>query len=136
MSDALDELDRHLRSLAANDALSGVVLFSRGGRSVFEGAYGWASRTWRVPMTLDMRFDCASVTKLFTTVATLQRVDAGDFDLDTSAIDYLGLEGTAISPAGRPLGPAAISSRRTPRRVSWESAAKTCEAALISTFPV
>ena len=99
MSDALDELDRHLRSLAANDALSGVVLFARGGRSVFEGAYGWASRTWRVPMSLDMRFDCASVTKLFTAVATLQRVDAGDFDLDTSAIDYLGLEGTAISPA-------------------------------------
>ncbi len=99
MSEALDELDHHLRTLAANDELSGVVLLARGGRTVFEGAYGWASRAWRVPMTSDMRFDCASITKTFTAVATLQRVEAGDFDLDTSAIDYLGLEGTTISPA-------------------------------------
>jgi CubicO group peptidase (beta-lactamase class C family) len=99
VSSALEELDLHLRSLAANDELSGVVLFRRSSRTVFEGAYGWASRTWRVPMTLGMRFDCASITKLFTAVATLQCVDAGDFALDTSAIDYLGLEGTAISPA-------------------------------------
>jgi len=99
VSDALADLDGHLRSLAGNDELSGVVLFQRGSRTVFERAYGWASRTWRIPMTLDMRFDCASITKLFTAVATLQRVDVGDFDLDTSAIDFLGLGGTAISPA-------------------------------------
>ena len=96
---ALAELDGNLRSLAANDELSGVVLFRRGSRTVFEAAYGWASRAWRVPMDPDMRFDCASVTKLFTAVATLQRVTAGDFSLDTSVIGYLGLEGTAISPA-------------------------------------
>jgi len=98
VSDALADLDRQLRALAASDELSGVVLLTRRGEPLFEGAYGWASRTWRVPMTLDMRFDCASMTKLFTAVATLQRIDAGDFDLETSAIEYLGLEGTAISP--------------------------------------
>ena len=48
--------------------------------------------------TLDTRFDTASITKLFTAVATLQQVDAGAFGLDTSAVGYLGLEGTAISP--------------------------------------
>ena len=31
-------------------------------------------------------------------MAALQQVDAGAFGLETSAIDYLGLEGTAISP--------------------------------------
>ena len=51
-----------------------------------------------VPNTLDTRFDTASTTKLFTAVATLQLIDAGAFGLDTSAGQYLGLEGTAISP--------------------------------------
>ena len=96
---ALGELDRHLRSLAANDELSGVVVLARGTSRVFEGAYGWANRAWRMPMTTDLRFDCASVTKAFTAVATLQLVSQGEFDLETSAIDFLGLEGTAISPA-------------------------------------
>ncbi|RPI08247.1 MAG: class A beta-lactamase-related serine hydrolase, partial [Actinobacteria bacterium] len=94
----LQDLDAELRELAATDQLSGVALICRAGDTVFEGAYGWASRTWGVPMRPDIRFDCASITKLFTAVATLQRVDAGDFSLDTSAIDYLGLSGTTISP--------------------------------------
>jgi CubicO group peptidase (beta-lactamase class C family) len=94
----LHELDAQLRELAATDQLSGVALITRGGEVIFEGAYGWASRAWGVPMRPDMRFDCASITKLFTAVATLQRVDAGDFSLDTSAIDFLGLTGTTISP--------------------------------------
>ena len=94
----LQDLDDQLRKLAAADQLSGVALIMRGGDTVFEGAYGWASRTWGVPMRPDIRFDCASITKLFTAVATIQRVDAGDFSLDTSALDYLGLTGTTISP--------------------------------------
>ena len=65
----------------------------------FASAYGLASRAWRVPNTLETRFDTASITKLFTAVATLQQVDEGAFGLETSAIDYLGLPGTAISPA-------------------------------------
>ena len=44
------------------------------------------------------RFDTASITKLFTAVATLQQIEAGAFDLDTSVTDYLGLSGTQISP--------------------------------------
>ena len=46
----------------------------------------------------ETRFDTASITKLFTAVAALQQVDAGAFGLETSAVGYLGLEGTAISP--------------------------------------
>ena len=42
----LQDLDDQLRELAAADQLSGVALIMRGGDTVFEGAYGWASRTW------------------------------------------------------------------------------------------
>lgn len=92
------ELDRYLQELTAADAFSGVVRVTVGDDQRFAAAYGFASRAWRVPNTLDTRFDTASTTKLFTAVATLQLVDAGAFGLDTSAVRYLGLEGTAISP--------------------------------------
>ena len=92
------ELDRYLRDLTARDAFSGVVSITTGDDQRFAAAYGFASRAWGVPNTLDTRFDTASTTKLFTAVATLQLVDAGAFGLDQSAVRYLGLEGTAISP--------------------------------------
>jgi CubicO group peptidase (beta-lactamase class C family) len=49
-----------------------------------------------------MRFGSASITKVFTAVATLQFIEGGAFDLDTSAIEYLGLDGTGISTAVTP----------------------------------
>ena len=91
-------LDRYLRELEANDSFSGVVRIAVGDDERFAGAYGFASRAWRVLNTMDTRFDTASITKLFTAIATLQQVDAGAFGLETSAIGYLRLEGTAISP--------------------------------------
>ena len=95
---AFEQLNRYLRDLEASDAFSGVVRVTVGEDERFAGAYGFASRAWGVRNTLDMRFDTASITKLFTAVATLQQVDAGAFGLETSAVGYLGLDGTAISP--------------------------------------
>jgi CubicO group peptidase (beta-lactamase class C family) len=75
-----------------------VVRVEQHGEPILERAFGWASRTWRVPATTEIRFDTASVTKLFTAVAVLQQVEAGSFALDTSAVNYLELVGTTISP--------------------------------------
>jgi len=97
--DAREILDRYFLELEQEDKYSGVVLVTRGDARLFSGAYGYASRAWKVPNTLETRFDTASITKLFTAVATAQCIDQGLFGLDTSAIEYLGLEGTAISPA-------------------------------------
>jgi CubicO group peptidase (beta-lactamase class C family) len=96
-------LRAYLDERAAKDEFSGVVRIERAdGDPVFEEAHGLASRTWQVANTPGTRFDCASVTKLFTAVATLQQVQAGAFDLDTSAIGYLGLAGTSIVPEVTP----------------------------------
>ena len=91
------ELEQYLRNRADADEFSGVVRLTVGGDERFTAAHGWASHAWHVANDVDTRFDTASITKLFTAVAALQQVDAGAFDLDTSAIDYLGLAGTAIS---------------------------------------
>ncbi len=91
----LDGLDTAVRS----SGFTGVVVVRRAGVVVFDQAYGYASPRWRVPNTVDTRFDTASITKLFTSVAVLQQVGIGNLDLDASIHRYVDLAGTAISGA-------------------------------------
>jgi CubicO group peptidase (beta-lactamase class C family) len=81
--------------LSDND-FNGVVLIRKGSSTVFEQASGLATRKWDVPNTLDTRFDSASITKLFTSVAVLQQVAAGNLDLELSIHHYVDLAGTRI----------------------------------------
>lgn len=85
-----------LTEFIADQDFSGVVLVRHGKASIFESATGLASQRWGVPNTLDTRFDTASITKLFTSVAVLQQVGAGNLDLETSIHHYVDLEGTTI----------------------------------------
>ena len=77
----------------------GVVMLRRGDDTLFESAHGLASPRWGVPNSLSTRFDTASITKLFTSVAVLQLVGRGLLDLDASIHDYVDLDGTTISTA-------------------------------------
>lgn len=94
-----DELSPYFEQLAAADKFAGVVLITQGEQQLYAGAYGYASRAWQVKNTLAMRFDTASITKLFTAVAILQLIDQQLLTLDTRVIDYLRLAGTTIAPA-------------------------------------
>jgi hypothetical protein len=91
-----------LRELGAADQFSGVVGVTQGDQRLLLEALGYASRTWNIPATVETRFDTASITKLFTAVATLQLVERGAFALNTPVIGYLGLEDSGISPAVTP----------------------------------
>jgi CubicO group peptidase (beta-lactamase class C family) len=93
-----DELAHYFQQRAQQDAFSGVALITQGSSELFAGAYGYASRSWHSPNTLATRFDTASVTKLFTAVATLQLIERGFFAFDTPVIDFLGLRETTIAP--------------------------------------
>ncbi len=93
-----ETLNRYLLALEAKEAFSGVVLITHGDCELYAQAYGYASRAWRIKNTLDVRFDTASITKLFTSIATLQLIDRDDLAFETQVVDFLGLQGTAISP--------------------------------------
>lgn len=95
----MNELTTYFAERTAQEQFSGVVRITQGNEVLFAGAYGLASRTWQVPNTMTTRFDTASITKLFTAVATLQLVEQGKLAFDTGVVDFLGLEGTAISSA-------------------------------------
>jgi CubicO group peptidase (beta-lactamase class C family) len=97
-TNAVQTLDQYFSTLEAQDAFSGVALVTQGDDELFAAPYGYASRAWNIRNRLDTRFDTASITKLFTSIATLQLIDHGDLGFDTRAIGFLGLEDTAISP--------------------------------------
>ena len=83
----IDGLDTVVRA----SGFTGVIVVRRAGTVVFNEAYGYATPRWQVPNTVDTRFDTASITKLFTSVAVLQQVGFGRLDLDESIHRYVDL---------------------------------------------
>lgn len=92
------QLRHYFEELEAGERYSGVALLTRGEHVLFGGAYGYASRAWKIRNTLETRFDTASLTKLFTATAVLQLIDTGRLSFDTRAVETLGLRDTTISP--------------------------------------
>ena len=91
------DLGEWLTSKGEADEFSGVVLIRRDQQILFAAAYGPASRRWPVPNTMETRFDTASITKLFTSVAALQLVGEGRLSLDAPITELVDLAGTTIS---------------------------------------
>jgi len=85
-----------LTEFLSDHDFSGVVLARHGGDTIFEAATGLASRRWNSPNTLDTRFDSGSIGMLFTSVAVLQQVAAGNLDLETSIHHYVDLDDSEI----------------------------------------
>ena len=120
---------------AATDAgeFSGAVLVARGGRTLFEGAYGLADRERRVPNTPLTQFRVGSMNKMLTAVAALQLVQAGTLRLDaplgTYLPDYPNAEvASKVTPhhllthtggTGDIFGPE-FTARRTELRTTWD----------------
>lgn len=92
-------LDPYFQDLAQQDHFSGVVRITQGEHELYAAAFGYASRAWKIPNALDIRFDTASITKVFTAVATLQLIERGLLSFDTGVTDLLQLHDTQISPA-------------------------------------
>ncbi len=92
-----NDLDAYFRDLEAQDKFSGVSLITQGETILYANSHGYANRAWQVKNNLMIRFDTASVTKLFTAVATLQLIEQKRLAFDTCVIDFLGLTDTNIA---------------------------------------
>ncbi|MFF9021068.1 serine hydrolase domain-containing protein [Streptomyces eurythermus] len=104
----LGQLVAEVHALTAGErpwAAGAVVLAGRGPVIAVAEAAGWAVRyagydpetgagvelplPARVPVTLDTRFDLASLTKLCTAVAAVQQIERGTLGIDARVGDYL-----------------------------------------------
>ncbi len=90
-------LNRILSEQEKANAFSGVVKITQAGQPLFSGAYGYANRSWGIRNHLGVRFETASLTKLFTAVAILQLIDQNKLSFKTAAIPYLEIADTTIA---------------------------------------
>lgn len=85
----LEGLRPWLDDRAGQNLFSGVVLVRQGTKALIEHAAGLAHRGHRVPLTIDTRFQVASVGKMVTAVAALKMVEEGSLSLDRPLTGYL-----------------------------------------------
>ena len=90
-----DLLDRYVR-----EGLPGVVLLVRTPEGEWNGAAGYAKLETAEPMLPSHRHHAASVTKMYTAVATLLLVEDGAIDLDARIARYLPEEVYGPIPNG------------------------------------
>ena len=76
-----NRLGRKLAQRARQHEFSGAVLVRQGETDLFQRAYGFANRTWKVKNRPTTRFRIASVGKMFTAAAILQLIEAGKLSL-------------------------------------------------------
>jgi len=97
-ADALAGLATRVEALAEVDQFSGAFLVARHDKILLQRAHGLAVRTGGtddygepagVPNTLDTKFRYGSAGKMFTAVAVLQLVEAGQLSLDGTVDTYL-----------------------------------------------
>ena len=84
-----DAIRAELERRARTDRFAGAVLVTHNGMQVFAGAYGLADRERGVANRLDTRFRNGSMNKMFTAVAVLTLVQAGQLSLQDPVGKYV-----------------------------------------------
>ena len=88
-AELLQELDARAKLLSSADQLSGAMLVARHGRPIYERAWGAADRAQGVAASTRTKFRLGSMNKMFTAVAVLRLVEAGQLSLDAPIGTYL-----------------------------------------------
>ncbi|HJR67667.1 MAG TPA: serine hydrolase domain-containing protein [Gemmatimonadaceae bacterium] len=88
-AELVEQLRAYVDRLARRDVFSGSVLFAKGGKPLFSGAYGEANKDFSVRNTVDTKFNLGSMNKMFTSVAVMQLVEAGKISLDDTLGKFL-----------------------------------------------
>lgn len=90
-SEALNKIDAIANDAIAKGATPGcVVLVAKDGKIAYNKAFGFTNFDKKEPITTDMVYDLASVTKVSaTTVSIMKLYEEGKIDLDKTLGDYL-----------------------------------------------
>ena len=75
-------IDKYMQAQVKVNEFSGVVLVTQKDKIIYKKAFGYADREWKIPTTVDTKFEIGSLTKQFTAAAILQLVEQKKILLD------------------------------------------------------
>ncbi len=82
-------IDEFLNAARIKAGFSGAVIVARGGKPVYEGAFGFSRLKLKAPNTLDTPFRIASLSKQFTAAAIFRLEGQGKLNIDDPVHRYL-----------------------------------------------
>ena len=84
-----EELHQYLLKKTEENKFSGSVLIARNDTIIFQKAYGFASKRFGIPNTIDTKFNLGSINKIFTSIAIAQCMEKGKLSIDDPIGKYL-----------------------------------------------
>ena len=82
-------LEDYFSSLNRSGVFNGNILVAENGQIIYSGSFGYADRKTKEPLNLNTRFQLASITKVFTAIATLQLYEKGLLGLDDDVRKFI-----------------------------------------------
>ena len=81
-------LDKYMQVQVNVNDFSGAVLVAKKGLIIYKKAFGYADREWKVPNSVDTKFEICSLTKQFTAAAVLQLAEHHKLNLNDKLTTY------------------------------------------------
>ena len=85
----IKQIDEIIRQHTDPEPFSGVFRLSKSDQVIFEAGYGLAIRSEGIPNRANTRFQTASGSKIFTSLAVCRLVEQGELALDARLTDFL-----------------------------------------------
>lgn len=81
-------IDNFMQNLHKHSGFNGNVLVAKGGKILYENAFGWANYLTKDSLKLNSQFELASVSKTMTGTAILMLMEQGKLKLDQNVKDF------------------------------------------------
>ena len=81
-------IDKYMQAQVTVNEFSGVVLVTSKGRVIYKKAFGYANREWKIPNTVETKFEIGSLTKQFTAAAILQLAEQKKLNIEDKLSTY------------------------------------------------
>ncbi len=82
-------VDSLVQEYVKEHQFSGTLMVQLKGKLIYQNSFGWANRSFNIPIQSHTAFKIASITKLFTSVIVMQLYQEGKIDLEQPIHTYL-----------------------------------------------
>lgn len=82
------DIDAYMQRLHEKSAFNGAVLVAKKGKIIYQNVFGWANYLKKDSLTIDSKFELASVSKPLTGLGVLKLVQEGKLKLNQTVNDF------------------------------------------------